>query len=122
MGVFYVGYNPYTTVNGMLKIGISNHDTPAKRFASLRKTEHFKPVAWMRIDNTTVADLFLVESYVRAYLAKKYTLFGNDHFRYKIVANKDKCAEAIAMEALSLAMQACNLNNFPCAVMNKKYK
>ena len=122
MGVFYVGYNPYTRVNGMLKIGVSNYDTPARRFGSLRQSEHFKPLGWMKIDSQTVADLFLVESYVRAKLARKYQQFGNDHFAYRISGDKNAMAQALAAEVLSLAATACANNDLWYKIGEKKYK
>ena len=122
MGVFYVGYNPRNTVNGLLKIGVSEHNTPAKRLATLRQNENFKCLGWMRIDSKTKADLFLVESYVRFHLSKKYKMVGVDHFSYRIFTDKDKTAQALALEALALASMGCVNNNLNYEMGKKKYK
>jgi hypothetical protein len=125
MGCFYVGYDYTRRKNGVLKIGETKHDTPARRLQHIRKNEAFECLGYLVIKANKIERLF-IESYVRLMLAREnqeLTHQGNDHFIYTIIKGfKKEQSTRYAENALMYAEQACRFIQIEYKREYKRYK
>ena len=123
MGCFYTGFDYYNRVNGYFKIGETEKQTPAARWATIRHYDHFQGLAYLVLKGETKSERLFVESYVRMKFEKFYKQTQNDHFLYTIEkGRKYEQANEMSEQAIALAIEACEIAGINWERGTKTYK
>lgn len=119
-GKFYVGGYMKRRKRGRGKIG-TNEKNLKGRIACIRNKEgkDFDVFAYIQLVVATKARLELVESWVREGLEQKYSHIGNDHFEFPML-NRKEGYETFVKDALTLAVEICNMKHWDYIVIHTK--
>ena len=126
MGYFYTGFDYKNRKHGYFKIGETGQSNLGARLSSIRQTDSFQCLGYIKLNDETHAERLLVESYVRVMMERlpELTHIQNDHYLYEI-DNKDtkyEQAQKFANEALYYAKHACQMFNIQWEEGTKTFK
>lgn len=119
-GKFYVGGYMKRRKNGRGKIGTTEKSL-GSRISCIRNKEgkDFDVFAYIQLVVATKARLELVESWVREGLENKYSHIGNDHFEFSMM-NRAEGYDKFVNDALTLAVEICNMKHWDYTVIHRK--
>ena len=119
-GKFYIGGHINRRKKGRGKIG-TNETNLSGRVANIRRTDgrDFFVFAYIQLEVASKARIELIESWVREGLESKYSHVGNDHFEFPML-NKVEGDERCVTDALTLAVEICNMKHWDYTVIHKK--